>query len=122
MSPRRGKKLTLKICNRFHFSSALKRMSCIVSQSGASGPTYLGTVKGAPEVLRDMFKQVPADYDSVHTKLARHGARVLALGHKNLGSLSMREVRALVCVGGGCVYVCVKTLNILIFLSQSVHL
>lgn len=69
-------------------------MSCVVAvQSGASGPTHLATVKGAPEVMRDMFKEVPSDYNAVHTKLARQGARVLALGHKALGNLSMREVR-----------------------------
>ena len=30
----------------------------------------------------------------VHTKLTRQGARVLALGYKQLGTLSLREVRS----------------------------
>ena len=37
---------------------------------------------------------VPDNYDSVYLKFARKGARVLALGIKNYGKLSMREVSA----------------------------
>ena len=69
-------------------------MSCIVAlQSGSvSGPSYLVTAKGAPEVLQEMFKEVPKNYMAVHTKLARHGARVLALGYRDLGNLSYKDV------------------------------
>lgn len=35
---------------------------------------------------------MPDNYREVYLKLARRGARVLALGYRNLGSLSMREV------------------------------
>lgn len=93
VSPKRGRKTNIKICTRFHFSSALKRMSCISSmQTGTSGPAHMVTTKGAPETLRDMFEILPDDYDAIHTKLARQGARVLALGYRDLGSLSLREV------------------------------
>jgi len=69
-------------------------MSCLVAlQSGsASGPSYLVTTKGAPEVLQEMLKEVPENYVAVHTKLARQGARVLALGYRDLGSLSYKDV------------------------------
>ena len=93
VSPKRGRKITIKICTRFHFSSALKRMSCIASmQMGTSGPTYMVTTKGAPETLRDMFESSLEDYDVIHIRLARQGARILALGYRELGSLSLREV------------------------------
>lgn len=68
-------------------------MSCIVAlQTSSTGPAHMVTIKGAPETLKDMFESVPEDYDAIHTKLARQGGRVLALGYRQLGSLSLREV------------------------------
>ena len=82
------KNIVLKIMRRFHFTSALKRMSavCSVGSPAASSPAHLATVKGAPEVLREMLTTVPDDYDATYSKLMRQGARVLALGYKHLGS------------------------------------
>ena len=88
-----GKNVTLKIIRRFHFSSALKRMSAICSVSSASSaPAYLASVKGAPEVLRDMLTSIPDDYDVTYSKLMRQGARVLALGYKHLGNVTRGQV------------------------------
>ena len=47
-----------------------------------------------PLSLTYQFSSIPDYYDSVYVKLTRQGARVLALGYKHLGSLSLREVRA----------------------------
>ncbi|XP_062514963.1 endoplasmic reticulum transmembrane helix translocase-like [Corticium candelabrum] len=96
VTPRKGKRQSLKILQRFHFSSALKRMSSISSyQSGAlSSTSFVATVKGAPETLRTMLKQVPDHYDSVHLEMSRQGARVLALAYKQLPEMSGREVRS----------------------------
>ena len=46
----------LKIFQRFHFSSALKRMSVIAghTKAGSTDTDYIATVKGAPETLRNM--------------------------------------------------------------------
>ncbi len=65
--PKRGKSPGLKIFHRHHFSSALKRMSVVAgyTQTGSSETTYLATVKGAPETLRDMYRQLPANYEEV---------------------------------------------------------
>lgn len=90
--------MTLKICQRFHFASALKRMSAVSAiQTASVGPTHLVTVKGAPEVLQDMFASLPANYQSTYTKLTRQGSRVLALGYRHLGNLSLREVGVVSC-------------------------
>ena len=95
--PRKGKGHGLKIYQRFHFASSLKRMSVIVGHTpvGSVETTYMATVKGAPETLKPMFSSVPAYYDSVYLEMARRGARVLALGHRKLGNMSHQQVRDL---------------------------
>lgn len=54
--PNKGRRVSMRIVHRHHFSSALKRMSAIVSlqNPGSSSSEYLVTVKGAPETLRSM--------------------------------------------------------------------
>ncbi|MCL4132492.1 UNVERIFIED_CONTAM: hypothetical protein GTU68_030594, partial [Idotea baltica] len=87
----------MKIFHRFHFSSQLKRMSVIAgyTQSGYADVCYIATVKGAPETLRPMFSSVPKNYDEVYQELTRRGARVLAMGRKELGRLSHSQAREL---------------------------
>ena len=63
-----------------------------IQSSASSGSTYFAAVKGAPEVLREMFSSVPEDYEGVYTKLTRQGVRVLALGYRYMEGLSMRDV------------------------------
>ncbi|XP_013409364.1 manganese-transporting ATPase 13A1 [Lingula anatina] len=93
--PQKMKTHGLKIFHRYHFSSALKRMSVIAGHtpSGSTETDYIATVKGAPETLRSMFSTVPDDYNEVYLAMARRGARVLALGWKKLGHLSHQQVR-----------------------------
>lgn len=65
--PRRGKLKPLRIYHRFYFSSALKRMSVLAGylKTFSNEVTYIGTVKGAPEVLMKMLKEVPKNYEKV---------------------------------------------------------
>ncbi|XP_049519689.1 endoplasmic reticulum transmembrane helix translocase [Dermacentor silvarum] len=95
--PRRGRAPGLKIFSRFHFSSALKRMSVVAgfAAPGAMETTYIAAVKGAPETLKGMFARVPEDYDEVYLRMSRRGARVLAMGRCVLGQLSHQQVRDL---------------------------
>jgi len=95
--PKRGKYYGLKIFQRFHFSSALKRMSVVSGYTvpGTSDTRYIVTVKGAPETLKSMFVTVPSHYDSTYLSLSRRGARVLALGWRDLGPLPHSALREL---------------------------
>nr|MBE5724989.1 putative cation-transporting ATPase 13A1 [Cucujiformia] len=93
--PKKGKSNALKIFSRFHFSSNLKRMSVIAGYTpqGSTETVYISTVKGAPETLKSNFKKIPEKYDEVHLELSRRGARVLALGVRELGKMMTQELR-----------------------------
>ncbi|XP_054039459.1 endoplasmic reticulum transmembrane helix translocase isoform X2 [Rissa tridactyla] len=84
----------LKIHQRFHFASALKRMSVLASYEkiGSTDLCYIAAVKGAPETLHKMLSQCPSNYHAVHTEISHEGARVLALGYKELGHLTHQQV------------------------------
>ena len=57
--PNKGKRVSMRVVHRHHFSSALKRMSAVVSvqNPGSSSTEYIVTVKGAPETLRSMVSK-----------------------------------------------------------------
>ena len=98
MIPRKGQSPVLKIVQRHHFSSALKRMSVVAGYTmlGSSEINYMTTVKGAPEILKSMLSSVPENYDSTYLSLSRRGARVLALGYRKIpGPLSSQDLREL---------------------------
>ncbi|XP_034230905.1 manganese-transporting ATPase 13A1 [Thrips palmi] len=95
--PKRGKSPGIKIYHRHHFSSALKRMSVVAGYTlpGSTDTTYITTVKGAPETIKDMLAYVPSDYNQVYLELSRRGARVLALAWKEIGRLTQSQARDL---------------------------
>lgn len=95
--PKRGKANGLKIFQRFSFSSAVRRMSVIAGYTtmGSSDTIYIATTKGAPETLKSLYRNVSDNYDEVYLEMSRKGARVLALGRKELGKLSHQELRNL---------------------------
>lgn len=65
--PKKAKFKAMKIYQRFYFSSALKRMSTLAGYlvQFSNDVHYIGSVKGAPEVVIDMLKEVPANYQKV---------------------------------------------------------
>jgi cation-transporting ATPase 13A1 len=93
--PKRGKFKALKIYQRYHFSSSLKRMSVLAGylQSYTGETHYIATVKGAPETVMKMLSTVPPGYEDIYLEYSRRGARVLALGIKEFGKLDHQAVR-----------------------------
>ncbi|EDW03798.1 endoplasmic reticulum transmembrane helix translocase [Drosophila grimshawi] len=95
--PKRGKLKPLRIVQRYHFSSALKRMSVLAGylMPFSNDINYIGAVKGAPEVIMGMLKNIPQDYEKIYLEYARRGARVMALGIKEFGTLGGQRIREL---------------------------
>lgn len=79
------------IRRRFQFSSALKRMSTVSTLSSGKA---LVAVKGAPETIKRMLAHVPEWYDETFKWYTRRGSRVLALGAKEMESMSIDKVRS----------------------------
>lgn len=68
--PKKSKFKALKIYQRYYFSSALKRMSALAGYlvPFSNDVHYVGTVKGAPEMIAKMLYEVPANYQKVFTQ------------------------------------------------------
>ena len=81
----------VQIRHRFHFHSALKRMSVVASVDN----TNYALVKGAPEVLMSFLTNVPENYEFVYKTFARRGARIIAMAYKTMGSLDAESIRSL---------------------------
>lgn len=73
---------TVAIVRRFPFSSSLQRMSVVVLGPGAQ--PALAFLKGAPEMVASLCRNVPAQFSSTLRSFASEGFRVLALGYKQL--------------------------------------
>lgn len=77
----RESKASATILHRFPFLSSLRRMSVVASLPGKRS---IVTVKGAPEVIKELLTRCPEGYDQAYQNYANSGARVLALAHKAL--------------------------------------
>lgn len=97
VTPKRGRCQPLRIHQRFHFNSTVKRMSVICSYKIdlSNENIYICTAKGAPEFMKPLMKNLPDDYNDVYLQMSRQGFRVLALGYKTLGQLSHQELSEL---------------------------
>jgi cation-transporting ATPase 13A1 len=78
-------KPAVKILHRYHFSSALQRMSVLARVVGTtSGDGVWGLVKGSPEAIAKLLTSKPASYDATYRAMAECGMRVLALASKTM--------------------------------------
>lgn len=64
-------------------------MSTIGSLSNGK---VFASVKGAPETIKGMLATVPEFYDETYKRFTRRGSRVLALGYREMESMSGDKV------------------------------
>ncbi|EGB05969.1 hypothetical protein AURANDRAFT_38218 [Aureococcus anophagefferens] len=79
------RKVTIR--SRFHFSSALQRMSVVADVADDNGAVTTSTlVKGSPEAVAALLAPgaKPAWFDATYASLAEQGMRVLALASRPL--------------------------------------
>lgn len=116
---------TIEVIHRYHFSSALQRMSVIARCSenkptagGMHGGDYRALVKGSPEAIGSLLADgaKPEWYTQCYEGLAKRGLRVLALAYKDLkapsnrsdpaGSFSREAVESKLLFGGFIAFEC----------------
>ncbi|KAI5478803.1 cation-transporting ATPase 4 [Pseudohyphozyma bogoriensis] len=85
----------VNVRRRFQFSSLLKRMSTISTVEMNKTSRVLISVKGAPETLKTMFTDIPAEYEATYKWYAQRGSRVLALGYKYVDSMNKQQMNAI---------------------------
>ncbi len=87
----------LRLVHRFAFSSARKRMACVLEAEGervGARRVYYVVSKGAPEVLESRFRALPVGYSATHRHYAQNGCRVLALGWRIVETKTDEENQA----------------------------
>ena len=76
----------IKILHRYHFASALQRMSVVCEVTAVAGAQAgkVCLVKGSPEAVQKLLGagKEPAWYEETYRSLAEQGFRVLALAYK----------------------------------------
>lgn len=83
----------LKIEYKFDFSSALQRMSVIVSNKFDTENQYTMYIKGSPEIIKELWVRstYPKDYDKTFNKYTKKGLRVIALAYKHLQNFDISK-------------------------------
>jgi cation-transporting ATPase 13A1 len=82
-----------QVVHRYHFTSSLKRMTSLAAQT--SEMRVLAAVKGAPETLKPMYREVPDRYDEMYKQMTLQGSRVLAIGYKYLHETTVSQGKSL---------------------------
>jgi len=82
---------SVRIVQRYHFSSKLQRMSTIAEvrcSSSSQKNRYAVFTKGSPEMIATLLGgPKPRGYDMTYQRLARKGMRVIALAYRNVSHL-----------------------------------
>ncbi len=91
-----SRKLKIHPLKRYSFDSVLKRMSVLVTfYSGTNPNEKINRIltKGAPETMKEFFKDLPKDYDEIYNKYAKQGFRILATGYRDSSAFNATTKR-----------------------------
>ena len=69
-------------------------MSTIAEVKGPGGTRMMVLSKGAPEVMAERFVELPRLYEQSYKSYTRQGARVLALGYRELATENVSKIKA----------------------------
>uniref|UniRef100_A0A0K0FRG5 Probable cation-transporting ATPase (inferred by orthology to a C. elegans protein) n=1 Tax=Strongyloides venezuelensis TaxID=75913 RepID=A0A0K0FRG5_STRVS len=93
VSPCCGRAPAMRIFQRYHFSSQLKRIIVVAGYTPpGSEPVMITAVKGIPEVLESMFSSIPEGYVEEYKSLAQKGYHVLLFGNSSLENLDNNNI------------------------------
>lgn len=80
----------LSILKRFEFDSKLMRGSVLVMSPDEQVHAF---VKGAPDVMKDLCKEVPAEFDSIAEEKSKKGFRVIAMAYKAMPDINEKSAQ-----------------------------
>ena len=91
-----GRRRRITVINRYSFASSLARMATIVevAEGGKGTSKILVLAKGAPETMASRFASLPPMYERSYLSYTRQGARVLALGYKELAPEAISKLKS----------------------------
>lgn len=87
-----GQSEGIEVVKIFEFDNKLRRMSVIMKKTNGRG--YKVFVKGSPESLHALFREVPDDYEDTVKDHALDGFRVLALAYKEVENCDIERNEA----------------------------
>ena len=82
---------------RYIFESDLKRMTIVAkvySENHQKYPYIRVLCKGAPEIIKNLLKEVPPNYDECYLKWAKMGYRILSLAYKDINKYENSSKRS----------------------------
>ena len=79
-----NKKIKLEQIKKYMFDSELKRMTVLAKIYNENEKPYIRVIcKGAPEIIKNLLKVVPKNYDECYLKWTKKGYHLIALAYKD---------------------------------------
>ena len=105
-----NKKIKIEQIKKYLFESELKRMTVIakINENDISTSKIRVLCKGAPEVIKNLLKEIPNNYDECFTKWTKKGYHLIALAYKDIVDYNINMDRSVLekdlIFGGFCIF------------------